>query len=136
MCNMFLEILSKFKLALYYLINSCLIIATSRSCCTSRNFFFLNASLTTLYDNMQCRSTFNQSEGYKLSQRYTHTHMIQNQHTDRPCSRITSRCLPKLSQQKILAKKFSTLCSQYLFYILTNRIRISWIGEHNVFFCC
>ena len=38
-CNMFLEILSKFKLALYYLINTCLKIATSRSCCTSRNVF-------------------------------------------------------------------------------------------------
>ena len=36
--NMFL-VLSKFKLSLYFLINTCLKIATSRSCCTSRNFF-------------------------------------------------------------------------------------------------
>ena len=39
---MFLEILSKFKLALYYLINTCLKIATSRSYCTSRNFFYIS----------------------------------------------------------------------------------------------
>ena len=38
-CNMFLKILSEFYLALYYLIKTCLKIATSRSCCTSRNFF-------------------------------------------------------------------------------------------------
>ena len=39
--NMFLEILSKFKLAFYYLINTCLKIATLRSCCTSRNFLIM-----------------------------------------------------------------------------------------------
>ena len=37
--NVFLEILFKFKLAFYYLINTCLKIATSRSCFTSRNFW-------------------------------------------------------------------------------------------------
>ena len=41
-CNMFLEILSKFKPTLYYLMNTFLKIATSRSCCTSRNFFPLD----------------------------------------------------------------------------------------------
>ena len=40
--NVFLEILSKFKLAFYYLINTCLKIATSRSCCTSHNFYGYN----------------------------------------------------------------------------------------------
>ena len=44
-CNMFLEILSKFKLALCYLINTCLKIATLRSCCTSRIFFILLSSV-------------------------------------------------------------------------------------------
>ena len=39
--NKFLKILSKFKLAFYYLINTCLKVATSRSCCTSRNFFIV-----------------------------------------------------------------------------------------------
>ena len=47
---MFLEILSKFKLALYYLINTCLKIATSRSCCTSRNSLVQNS-----LDQKQCR---------------------------------------------------------------------------------
>ena len=43
--NMFLEILSKFNLAFYYLLNTCLKIATWRSCCMSRNFYGIQCIL-------------------------------------------------------------------------------------------